>query len=307
MPENSDLFSLLVFLLVFALTCAVGYGLYRWRHRDQRRGIARLRDLSGAEKRIDEPQKSPGTWIPQMGTLMIGAGEDDHADLKTLLQRGGFGRHSLRPFMGCKLLLMVLLPAVFALVPYLAGLLSLHLALLVSVLASAAGLYAPNIWLRWCIEQRQRALRRGIPDALDMLVLCLEGGTSMAAAIQRISAELQAVHPLMGAEMQIIERSMHLGLSAGEAIRDLADRCGLQELRDLAAVIMQSEKYGASLVKTLQSHADWFRMERQQIAEERAQQASVKILFPTLLCIFPAIFVVLLGPAMLQIATMFSQ
>jgi len=307
MLEDSEILSLLAFMLVFALTSAGGYGLYRWRQRDQRRGVARLRDLSRPEKKNAEQEKTSAAWIPQLGTLMLGSGADGHADLRTHLQRAGFGRDSLQPFMGIKLVLMIVLPALVAALPYVAGIVSLHVALLVSVLASAAGLFAPNLWLRWRIEQRQRALRRGMPDVLDMLVLCLEGGTSLAAAIQRITVELQAVHPLMGAEMHIIERSIQLGLSAGEAMADLAERSGLQELRDLAAVIVQSEKFGASLVKTLQSHADWFRMERQQRAEERAQEASVKILFPTLLCIFPAIFVVLLGPAMLQIATMFSQ
>lgn len=309
MPENSDLLSLLAFLCVFAVTSALGYALFLWLHRDNRRALARLRDLSSSENVVvDTGSKNSTSWmLPQLGTLMLSAGEDRHTDLKTHLLRAGYGRNSLRFFMGCKLLLMIVFPALFAIGPYVAGFFTLRVALVVSVVASAAGIFAPNVWLRHYIEHRQRILRRGIPDALDMLVLCLEGGVSLVGAIQRVAVELQMVHPLMGAEMRALERSIQLGLSAGEAFREFAQRTGLQDVRDLASVILQSERYGASLVKTLQTHADWFRMERQQRAEERAQQAAVKILFPTLLCIFPAIFVVLLGPAMFQIAAMFSQ
>jgi tight adherence protein C len=150
-------------------------------------------------------------------------------------------------------------------------------------------------------------LRRGLPDALDMLVLCLEGGISLAAAQQRVTEELQAVHPELGGELAIIEREVLLGVSAGEAWQKLGERADLEEVRNLAAVLLQSEKYGSSVVKALRLFADTFRQQRQQRAEELAQKATVKILFPTLLCIFPAIFVVILGPAALHIMAVFSR
>lgn len=307
MSGNNELLSLLAFLLVFAATCGLGYGLFVWLHRDKRRAVARLRDLSNSEPAANDKDAAAWSMLPKLGTLMVRHGDEQFEDLKARLLRAGCGRNSLRVFMGVKLLLMIALPAVCAIAPYLAGVFSLQVALLISAFASAIGIFAPNVWLRYRIEKRQRALRRGIPDALDMLVLCLEGGVSMIGAIQRVAAEMQIVHPLMGAEIRVIERGIQLGLSAGEAFREFGQRSGLQDVRDLAAIILQSEKYGASLMKTLQTHADWFRMERQQRAEERAQQAAVKILFPTLLCIFPAIFVVLLGPAMFQIASLFAR
>jgi tight adherence protein C len=107
--------------------------------------------------------------------------------------------------------------------------------------------------------------------------------------------------------MNIVQREIQLGLSAGEAFKKLGDRCDLDEMRNLASVLLQSERFGASVVKALRIHADSCRLERQQRAEEMAQKAAVKILFPTLLCIFPAIFIVVLGPAAYQIANMFSQ
>src|SRR5438067_1026350 len=134
-------------------------------------------------------------------------------------------------------------------------------------------------------------------DALDMLVLCIEGGLSMNAALQRITGELVHVHPALGEELTLVVQTVNLGLSVGEAVKQLGDRCGLEEVRDLASLLLQSERFGAGVAKTLRTHADSSRTDRQQRAEELAQKASVKILFPMLLFIFPAIFIVLLGPA----------
>lgn len=304
---HNELLGLAAFLLVFAATCAVSYGLFLWRHRDNRRGVARLRDLSAEQRDGGRPASASWSMLPRLGGLML-ADEHGSANLRTRLAHAGInGRNGVRVFMGAKLLLMLVFTALAAVAPFVSGTLSFSTAVLICVAASAAGMFGPNLWLRYRIEHRQRLLRRGIADALDMFVLCLEGGVSLNAAIARVAEELHAVHPLMGDELRVIERSIQLGLSAGEAFREFGERSGLQDVRDLAAVILQSERFGASLVKTLQTHADWFRMERQQRAEERAQQCAVKILFPTLLCIFPAIFVVLLGPAMFQISALFSR
>ena len=107
--------------------------------------------------------------------------------------------------------------------------------------------------------------------------------------------------------MALVQREMQLGLTAGEAIRKFADRYQLADLQNLASVILQSEQFGASIGKALRVHADTSRQDRQHYAEEIAQRAAVKILFPTLLCIFPAIFIVILGPAAFQVAAMVAQ
>jgi tight adherence protein C len=166
---------------------------------------------------------------------------------------------------------------------------------------------APGLWLDYRKNSRQVSLRRGLPDALDMLVLCVEGGVSLTAGLQRVIAELHAAHPLLAAEMDLVQREMLLGVSAGEGLQKLAARADLEEMRNLASVIIQSERYGTSIVKALRIHADTLRQQRQQRAEEMAQKAAVKILFPTLLCIFPAIFIVILGPAAFQILAIFSR
>ena len=142
---------------------------------------------------------------------------------------------------------------------------------------------------------------------MDLLVLCLEGGTSLSAAFQHVLGELRLAHPELGGEMEIVQHEMLLGKTAGEAMQRFAQRCDLEEVRTLAGVLLQNERYGVSVSKALRIHADTMRQQRQQRVEEMAQKAAVKILFPTLLCIFPAIFIVVLGPAAYQIARLFSR
>src|SRR5262249_10546380 len=152
---------------------------------------------------------------------------------------------------GVKLVLMLFLPLVCALVPYGLGLLSLLHALLASLMASCLGMMLPAVWLRVRVRTRQRALRRAIPDVLDMLVLCVESGVSLAAGIQRVTGELEAVHPVLAGELKIIFREIQLGLAVGEALRTFADRCDLEEVRELASVVIQSDRIGASVAKAL--------------------------------------------------------
>jgi tight adherence protein C len=176
-----------------------------------------------------------------------------------------------------------------------------------AAMGTLAGMMAPEFWLSSVVKRRQRKLRQALPDALDMLVLCLEGGISVAGALQRVSSEMRRAHPLLAEEMGTMENEIQLGMSVGEAVKSFATRSDLKEAHELASVLLQSERYGSSIVKPLRLHSDLARQERYRRAEEIAQKAAVKILFPTLLFIFPAVFIVILGPAAYQMANMFSH
>ena len=141
-----------------------------------------------------------------------------------------------------------------------------------------------------------------MPDALDVIVICVEGGLSLVGALRRVAGDLRAVHPKLAKELDIVQREVQLGQTAGEALRRLGERSDMEEVRTLAAVIIQSDRFGAGLNKALKIHSETLRQKRQQGAEEKAQKAGTMVLFPTLLFIFPAIFVVILGPAMIQIS-----
>jgi tight adherence protein C len=171
---------------------------------------------------------------------------------------------------------------------------------------AAVGYLIPGLWLSVAGQKRRRILRKGMPDALDLLVLCMDGGLSLNAAMQMVIEELDA-HPELSTELGIVHREIQMGLPTGQALRKFADRCDLADVRDLASIILQAEKLGASISQTLRNFADSYRLERHQKAEETAQKAAVKVLFPTLLCIFPAMFIVLMGPAAFQLTKLFHR
>jgi len=207
-------------------------------------------------------------------------------------------------FLGVKLLLIIV-PTLVALAATLAGLLELSDGLLISCTLGIFGVIAPGFWLDWRTAARQTQLRRALPDALDVIVICLEGGLSLAGAVRRVTAELRGAHPLLASELEIVQREVQLGRSTGEALRQMADRADLEELRSLASVVTQSERFGASLVKALRVHAESLRHKRLQYAEEMAQKAATKVLFPTVLFILPALFVIILAPGMIQLLAVF--
>ena len=169
------------------------------------------------------------------------------------------------------------------------------------------GFLLPGAVVGSLAKRRQRRVRNALPDALDMMVLCVEGGGSLNASVSWVADEIRGVHPELGREINLIQREMQLGLSAGQAFAAFADRVAIPETRDLAAAILQAEKYGASVGKMLRSYSEAARQDRQVWAEEVAQKAAVKILFPMLLCIFPAMFIVILGPAAMQMSKLFIR
>ena len=169
-------------------------------------------------------------------------------------------------------------------------------------IAGGIGIILPNLWLARRKARRQSTLMKSLPDFLDLLVTCVQAGLSLNGALQRVTAELAVAHPVLAGEMGIAERQIELGAAPDLALRNFAERSDLAALATLSTLIEQARRFGTSICDALRTHAETIRDQREQRAEELAQKAAVKILFPTLLCIFPAIFVVLVGPAAVQIA-----
>jgi tight adherence protein C len=287
-------------LLVFTL---VGGGRTRV---DQR-----LDELTGKAVTPDSDQLSMAqlalTTLPRVGSALVPSDDAERTLLKTrLIHAGLYSRQAMVIFLGVKLLLMMF-PALLGLVAGSVGLVPQLPSFLAGGCLGILGMIGPSFWLDFKKSKRQSNLRRALPDALDVLVICLEGGLSLQGAIKRISTELKTAHPVLAGELAIVEREVQLGRSAGESLHQMGLRTDLEELRTLASVITQAEKFGASLSRALRVHADLLRLKRQQRAEEMAQKAAIKILIPTLLFIFPAVFVVILGPAVFQIMDMFRS
>jgi len=179
--------------------------------------------------------------------------------------------------------------------------------LIIGLCLGIGGLIGPSFWLDRMKRKRQSNFRRALPDALDVLIICLEGGLSLSAGLRRVSTELRTAHPELASELAIVQREVQLGLTSGEALRKMGERSDLEEVRSLASVILQSERLGASLVKSLRVHSESLRHKRYQRAEEKAAVAATKVLFPTLFFILPAVFVVILGPAAFRFIEMLGK
>jgi len=168
---------------------------------------------------------------------------------------------------------------------------------LIGLIGGIGATIAPAFLLDYLKVRRQTAMRRALPDALDVIVVCLEAGLSLPSAFARVARELSEAHPALAMELRIVEREVQMGLSLGEAMRNFAKRFDLEELRSLAIVVIQADRYGASVSRAFKVFAGSMRLRRQQRAEERAHKAAVNLAFPTALFIFPAMLVVTLGPA----------
>lgn len=168
------------------------------------------------------------------------------------------------------------------------------------------GFILPQFWLSSVIRKRTEAIRNGMPDSLDLMVVAVEAGLGLDAAILRVSDEMGNVHPALAEEFQIATVETQMGVPRSEALMKMAERTAVQEMKALVAVIVQAEKLGTSIAKALRNQAEALRTKRRQKAEERAQKTAVKLLIPLVLFIFPAIFVVVAGPAVIHLMKTFA-
>jgi tight adherence protein C len=169
----------------------------------------------------------------------------------------------------------------------------------------AIGVLAPTLMLDRLVEARTTAIRRAIPDALDLLVVCVEAGIALDASVQRVARELFSLHPILADELSGMSRRISAGMPRDQAMHALYLRTGVDELRGLASHMLQSEKWGTSISTVLRMYSEQLRIRRRMVAEKRAATASTRMLLPLILFIFPTLFVVLLGPALMRIATVF--
>ena len=172
---------------------------------------------------------------------------------------------------------------------------------LIAGLAGAAfGYLLPSMALARMAKRRQHRIRLSLPDALDLLVVSVEAGLGLDQALQRVGEELSFAHPELSGELRLINLELRAGKGRGEALRNLAERTGVDDLSSLAAMLIQTDKFGTSVARSLRVHSETLRTKRRQRAEEAAAKTGVKMVFPLVFCIFPAIWVVTIGPAAIK-------
>ena len=306
--DNDMILMGLAFLMVTSV--AVGVGLFlsgKGSKLDAR--IGEMAGRARSEEKVETVAQIARVALPRMGQIIVPDDEDERTKLRARLVHAGlYHRQAMHIFLGVKLALLATATVVGI------GLTTTKLlppaqALPLASFLFMIGMIGPSFWLDKKKVKRQSTLRRGLPDALDVLIICLEGGLGLQAGVKRVADELSSAHPVLGGELKIVDREIQIGRSPGEALDHFGRRSDLEEVISLASVVTQSERFGASLVKSLRSHSENLRSKRKQKAEEKAQKASTMILAPTLLFIFPALFIILLAPAVYQVmkSPMFSD
>ena len=227
--------------------------------------------------------------------------EEARATRRQLITAGYRSGKASVLFLGSKLFLAVLMTSVVALIPVkVLGFPTFSNLVFYYVLAAACGYYSPVLWLRRAIAQRKDALRRAIPDALDLMVVCVEAGLGLDQAIARVGEEVKRTHPALREELNLLSMELRTGVSRHEALKNFANRTDMEEARSLVALLVQTDRFGTSIGQALRVHSDSMRSIRRLKAEEMAAKLPVKLLFPLVFFIFPSMFIVLIGPASIQ-------
>ncbi len=242
----------------------------------------------------------PG-WIEGLSWLgeRVPLGGDDRRAISPRLAAAGFRQEwAAEVFYGAKAVGMVAPPAILLFVCLLSGSDAVSV-LLVCLFGSYLGLTAPDRYLRRRTAKRREQLRRGLPDFLDLLVLAVESGLSLDQAVANTAKDLARTHPALADEFSVMTREIMAGTERAEALRHLGTRSKEPEIRKLASMLIQTDRFGSSVSKVLRTQARYMRIKRRQRAEEEAHKVGVKIIFPVFLLIMPAVFLITAGPAVI--------
>jgi tight adherence protein C len=172
------------------------------------------------------------------------------------------------------------------------------------LIATAIGSLLPKLWLGRAIGARRKAIQNGLPDAIDLMIVCIEAGSGIDQAINKVAEELALPYPALAHELDLISVEMRAGKARIDAFKNFADRTKVDDVRSLVAMLVQTDRFGTSIGQALRTHADTSRTKRRQRAEEKAAKLGVKLLFPLVFCLFPAFYVLVLGPSMIRIFRM---
>jgi tight adherence protein C len=205
-------------------------------------------------------------------------------------------------FWGAKGFFCIFFPAVFFICRFtVLKVLNNHIAVGLAVLFALVGFYLPDLWMKIKSSIRREKLLEGLPDTLDLLVVCVEAGMGLDGAIHRVAEETKLTNPILSDEFKLLNLELRAGKSRQDALRNLALRTNIDAMNSLVTLLIQTDKFGTSVAKALQVFSDSFRTQRYQKAEEFAAKMPVKLIFPLVLCIFPSLFVVILGPGAIRI------
>ena len=275
-----------------------------------------LTSASAERRRLRAVTRAPETALPEVLTLsndpratawrraapLLGLSTKDWNRLSTRLLRAGYD-HPSAPLVYTAVERIA--PVIAAAVPLL--LWSGPRAYFGAAIAGGAMFFLPGLVVDRALAVRRRAIENGLADALDLLVVCIEAGSGLDQAIVKTSEELAIAYPVLAEELRIVTTEIRAGKPRIEAFKSLATRTKVDDVRALVAMLIQTDRFGTSIGQALRTHADSSREKRRQRAEEKAQKIAVKLVFPLVLCFFPAFYVVVLGPAIITFVRSFAR
>jgi tight adherence protein C len=241
--------------------------------------------------------------ITRLGDLAKPKGENDASRIERDLWHAGFrAKNAAIFYSGIKIFLAVLLPSLVIVSQAYAYRVKVAVLIVpIIVISFFIGFYLPNLYVSFRVRRRKRKLLEGFPDALDLMVVCVEAGMGLDAALNRVTEEMKMTNKPLYEEFRQLILELRAGKSRRDALRSLALRTGLEDVNSLVTLLIQTDRFGTSIAQALRVHSDGMRTKRHQRAEEMAAKLPVKLLFPLIIFIFPSLFVAILGPTLIQV------
>lgn len=305
-------FPIIISLLAFVMCVLTSLALYAYLN-SREASKAWSRRVDGRSEATDKPAHEVG-WshavTRQVSDLLQVLGKanqpTDQAEVfnlrQSLITAGYRSAHAPIFFLGAKILCAIVALVSLALVPNKwLGFPSAMNLIMFYVVAAGAGYYAPALWLGRTISRRKHTIMLALPDALDLMVVCVEAGLGLDQAINRVADEIKLSHKELSEEFHLLGLELRAGIARTDALRNLGRRIDLEEIKSLIALLIQTDRFGTSIGQALRVHSEAMKVSRQMKAEERAAKIPVKLLLPLILFIFPSVFIAILGPGAIRI------
>jgi tight adherence protein C len=287
-----------VFLMVTFTVSAIGMKIWA----RPKEAIDRVTGAALEQEEVQQthPSLAFQDMVRKLGNLLPASPKDVGVVQRQLIRAGIRTPNALKFLYGTKVLMGIAFPLLVGF-----GVATSNAApenkVMIILAAAAMGFFGPNEYLRLKMKKRQKAVRRGLPNALDLMVVCVESGLGLDQAIIQVAKELQHAEPAISEEFGLVNLELKAGKRRVDALRNLADRTAVDDLKKLVAVLIQADRFGTGIAASLRSHSDYMRVQARQVAEEKAAKLGVKLVFPIFFCILPSLFVVTVGPVVVRI------
>ena len=307
---DSSNFGVVVLLIsVGAAACLFAYGLSILVAGATDPVRKRLAAITAPVRKEEKQQALDLSWfVNPLAKYLVPKKSTERDSAQTqLIQAGYRSPQALRNFYGIKAVLAISLPVLLLIAARWAPQLSTNSIAFFAILLAFIGVRLPDYVLGHLRGRRIKRLRNGLPDALDLLVVCVESGLGLTPAIERVARELEFSHTELAQELALVNAEMRAGVERPVALRNLAARSGVDDINGLVGLLVQTIRFGTSVAEALRVYSEEFRDKRMQKAEEQAAKIGTKMIFPLVLCLFPSFFIVAVGPAVLRIIAAFKQ